>query len=117
MHPSTIRIGVIGYGYWGPNLVRNFAEVRGCQVVAVSDSRAERRALVQSRYPAIDTTGDFHELIADPNVDAVYISTTVLLELGRRGVAPGAPMAPAVPSGMQGQSMRPSAPASSPPNL
>jgi predicted dehydrogenase len=77
MKSSTIRIGVIGYGYWGPNLVRNFAEVRGCQVVSVADSRAERRALVQSRYPAIDTTEDFHELIADPNVDAVAIATPV----------------------------------------
>jgi len=72
-----IKVGVIGYGYWGPNLVRNFAEVRGCQVVSVADSRAERRALVQSRYPAIDTTEDFHELIADPNVDAVAIATPV----------------------------------------
>ena len=42
-----IRVGVIGYGYWGPNLVRNFHEVMDCEVVAVSDTRAERRALVR----------------------------------------------------------------------
>ena len=53
-----IRIGVIGYGYWGPNLVRNFHEVGGCQVVAVSDTRAERRALVEARYPSVKATSD-----------------------------------------------------------
>jgi predicted dehydrogenase len=77
MQPSLIRIGVIGYGYWGPNLVRNFSEAHDCQVVAVSDTRAERRALVQSRYPAVDTVSDYHELLNDPNVDAVAIATPV----------------------------------------
>ncbi len=77
MQPSLIRIGVIGYGYWGPNLVRNFSEARDCQVVAVADTRAERRALVQSRYPAVDTVADYRELLNDPNVDAVAIATPV----------------------------------------
>src|SRR5205085_11532341 len=75
--PSLIRIGVVGYGYWGPNLVRNFSEARDCQVVAVSDTRAERRALVQARYPAVDTAADYRELINDPNVDAIAIATPV----------------------------------------
>jgi len=42
-----IGIGVIGYGYWGPNLVRNFSDVPGCRVVAVSDMRSERLAQLQ----------------------------------------------------------------------
>ena len=46
-----IRVGVIGYGYWGPNLVRNFAEAPGSQVVAVCDLRRERLVLARSRYP------------------------------------------------------------------
>jgi predicted dehydrogenase len=75
--PSLIRIGVVGYGYWGPNLVRNFSETPDCQVVAVADGRAERRALVQARYPAVDTTPDYSELLSDPNVDAVAIATPV----------------------------------------
>jgi predicted dehydrogenase len=74
---SMIRIGVIGYGYWGPNLVRNFAEVRDCQVAAVSDTRLERRALVQARYPAVRTTADYRDLLTDPNIDAVAIATPV----------------------------------------
>jgi len=72
-----IRIGVIGYGYWGPNLVRNFHEVGGCQVVAVSDTRAERRALVEARYPSVRATSDYRDLLTDPRIDAVLIATPV----------------------------------------
>jgi predicted dehydrogenase len=75
--PSRIRVGVVGYGYWGPNLVRNFAEVRDCQVTAVSDMRPERRALVRSRYPAITTAEDYEDLLKDPNIDAIAIATPV----------------------------------------
>jgi len=74
---SKIRVGVVGYGYWGPNLVRNFSEARDCQVVAVSDMRPERRALVESRYPSVVTTDDHRDLLNDPNVDAVAIATPV----------------------------------------
>lgn len=72
-----INIGVIGYGYWGPNLVRNFSEVTGSKVVAVSDLRSERLALPKSRYPTIKTTTDHKKLIADPAIDAVVIATPV----------------------------------------
>jgi len=72
-----VRVGVIGYGYWGPNLVRNFNEVRDCEVVAVSDTRPERRALVEARYPTVLTTADYRDLIANPAIDAVLIATPV----------------------------------------
>jgi predicted dehydrogenase len=72
-----IGIGVIGYGYWGPNLVRNFAEVSGSRVVAVSDMRPERLAQVQARYPAVKTTQAYSDLIADPAVDAIVVATPV----------------------------------------
>ena len=72
-----IRVGVIGYGYWGPNLVRNFHEVGGCQVVAVSDTRAERRALAEARYPSLRATADYRDVITDPRIDAVLIATPV----------------------------------------
>jgi predicted dehydrogenase len=72
-----IGIGVIGYGYWGPNLVRNFSEVPGSRVVAVSDMRSDRLAQVQQRYPAIKGTTDHRELLTDSSIDAVAIATPV----------------------------------------
>lgn len=53
-----VGIGVIGYGSWGPNLVRNFAQVAGARVTAVCDQRAERRALVEQIYLSIRTYAD-----------------------------------------------------------
>jgi predicted dehydrogenase len=72
-----IRIGVIGYGYWGPNLVRNFFETPGAQVVAVSDLRPERLRLAQARHPTIRVTESHRDLIEDPAIDAVVIATPV----------------------------------------
>ena len=68
---------MIGYGYWGPNLVRNCFEAAGAQVACVSDLRADRLERVSSRYPTIKTTQDFRELIDDPSIDAVAIATPV----------------------------------------
>ena len=87
----VIRVGLIGYGYWGPNVVRNFAEVSGAQVWAVSDMSESRLALAHARYPAITTTTDCHELIADPAVDAVVIMTPVSthFELAREALQAG----------------------------
>ncbi len=80
-HPGggakVIRLGVIGYGYWGPNMVRNFSEVDGCEVVAVSDFRDDRVALAKSRCPGIRTTSDTDELIRDDEIDAVVIASPV----------------------------------------
>ncbi len=72
-----IGIGVIGYGYWGPNLVRNFAQVAGARVVSVCDQRAKRRALVEQVYPAAKTYADVAEFLRNPAVDAVAIATPV----------------------------------------
>jgi predicted dehydrogenase len=72
-----IGIGVIGYGYWGPNLVRNFAEAPGAQVIAVSDLNPERLAVVQARHPLVKTTTDYRDLLRDPSIDAVVVSTPV----------------------------------------
>jgi len=72
-----IRVGVIGYGYWGPNLVRNFVEAPQSQVTMVSDVRPERLALVGSRYPGVRTTPEHRELLRSPEVDLVAIATPV----------------------------------------
>ena len=74
---GPVKVGVIGYGYWGPNLVRNLAEVDGFAVTMVSDMSEDRLALAHARYPVIRTTTSCHELIADPDVDAVVIMTPV----------------------------------------
>jgi predicted dehydrogenase len=72
-----IGIGVLGYGYWGPNLVRNFAEVQDARVVGVSDLRADRLELVRQRYPTVETTTDYRDLVSNPRIDAVAIATPV----------------------------------------
>jgi predicted dehydrogenase len=74
---SMIGIGIIGYGYWGPNLVRNFADLPGARIVAVSDLRRDRLATLNTRYPTVRTTTDYRDLLADPAVDAVVIATPV----------------------------------------
>jgi predicted dehydrogenase len=72
-----IKLGVIGYGYWGPNLVRNFSECGVAEVRAVSDLRPERLQQLSSRYPSIRTCADHRELLDDPAIDAVAIATPV----------------------------------------
>ncbi|MEF7616682.1 Gfo/Idh/MocA family oxidoreductase [Aquincola sp. MAHUQ-54] len=72
-----INIGVIGYGYWGPNLVRNFSETPGLRLVAVADLDRARLDPVQRRYPAITTTTDYRDLLRDPAVDAIAVATPV----------------------------------------
>ncbi|MGI5835733.1 MAG: Gfo/Idh/MocA family protein [Chloroflexota bacterium] len=72
-----IGIGVIGYGYWGPNLVRNFVEAPDSRVIAVADLQLDRLAQLQLRHPKIKTSSDYRELLSDPSIDAVAIATPV----------------------------------------
>ncbi len=72
-----IGIGVIGYGYWGPNLVRNFAELSDARVVTVCEMAEDRRNLVSRRYPAVETVLDPRELLQNTAIDAVVIATPV----------------------------------------
>jgi len=72
-----MTLGVIGYGYWGPNLVRNFAELPNAKVGFVSDLRPDRLARVTARYPNVKVSLDHRDLLADPAIDAVVIATPV----------------------------------------
>jgi len=72
-----IGIGIIGYGYWGPNLVRNFTQADGVRVVSVCDQRPARRAQIEAHYPAVKAVADVSEMLANPAIDAVAIATPV----------------------------------------
>jgi predicted dehydrogenase len=73
-----IRMGVIGYGYWGPNIVRNFnSTAGGSHVTMVCDIDEQSLKKMKKAYPNIRVTTDFIELIKDPEVDAVAIVTPV----------------------------------------
>src|SRR5439155_2204232 len=74
---TMIRIGVIGYGYWGPNIVRNLRGVDGCEVATVCDRSPGALARVAQAYPDVATTTDASELMTSPKIDAVAIVTPV----------------------------------------
>src|SRR5712691_5282195 len=67
---AMIRIGVIGYGYWGPNVVRNLRSLEGCAVVAVCDRSPAALTRVAQAYPDLAVTADPSELLLSPKIDA-----------------------------------------------
>ena len=72
---TDLRIGAIGCGYWGPNLIRNFVEAPGAQVIAVSDLQVEPMNRMMQRFPQIEaSTRDYRDMFA-MNLDAVVIAT------------------------------------------
>jgi len=72
-----INVGIIGYGYWGPNLVRNFFGAKNCTVKAVADARPARLEHLSKNFPSIKPFANADELISDPEIDAVIIATPV----------------------------------------
>ncbi|MGB9312012.1 MAG: Gfo/Idh/MocA family oxidoreductase, partial [Candidatus Acidiferrales bacterium] len=74
---NVIKVGVIGYGYWGPNIVRNFHGQEGSRVVAVCDKSAKSLQRARQAFPDMHTTSDCRELLTSPEVDAVAVVTPV----------------------------------------
>lgn len=72
-----INVGVVGCGYWGPNLVRNFSEITESKVVAVADLDEQRLRRIKGRYPSIDITTDYQALLRSADIDAIAIATPV----------------------------------------
>jgi len=70
-----IRIGVIGCGYWGPNLIRNFSHLKGSQVLMCSDLSEDRLTHMRNLYPQIETTTDYKRVLARKEIDAVVVAT------------------------------------------
>src|SRR5688572_23059956 len=72
-----IRIGVIGFGYWGRNIVRNFHGTSQTKVSAICDLSAENLKRAQQLYPQVKIYNDYHELIKSPDIDAIAVVTPV----------------------------------------
>jgi predicted dehydrogenase len=77
MSNGLVGVGVVGYGYWGPNLVRNFASSDSSCVISVSDLDPAKLAASKRLHSDIETTTDFRDLLQDPRIDAVAIATPV----------------------------------------
>lgn len=73
----NINVGLIGFGYWGPNLVRNFSLTDNCQVKMVADFRFDRISNINRLYPGIEITTDPFDIINNNDIDAVIIATPV----------------------------------------
>jgi len=86
-----LKLGVVGYGYWGPNIVRNFANQAGCEVLTVCDKNPKAMAQVRSRHPGVRTTDNADDVTSSPDVDAVAIVTPVSthFELAKRALENG----------------------------
>src|SRR5439155_17530019 len=74
---SSLKIGVIGYGYWGPNVVRNFYNTPNATVVSVCDLNPKALQRVRRTYPMMTLTTDPSDVLTSPDVDAVAIVTPI----------------------------------------
>jgi predicted dehydrogenase len=74
---DVVRFGVIGYGYWGPNVVRNLGQLDGSKVVAVSDKSPAALKRAAKAYPNVTVSEDSADIISSPDVDAVAVVTPV----------------------------------------
>jgi predicted dehydrogenase len=88
---QTIKLGVIGYGYWGPNIVRNFFAASNCEVKLVADPRPQRLELLARNFPSIERTTRVEDVFSSPEIDAVVIATPVFThyELAKKALLEG----------------------------
>jgi predicted dehydrogenase len=86
-----INIGVIGYGYWGPNIVRNFSSLDETRVLCVCDSNQGAMDRVRKSYPHVAVTCDYNDILTSPKVDAVAVVTPVSthFELAKKALENG----------------------------
>jgi predicted dehydrogenase len=83
--------GVVGCGYWGPNLIRNLSSLTECRVKLVCDIDAARLAHMKDVYPEVQTSSRFNELLEDTSIHALVVATPVRLhfEMARKGLQAG----------------------------
>jgi predicted dehydrogenase len=72
-----IRVAVIGCGYWGPNLIRNFFDTPGCRLTTICDLSEDRLLQMQRRHPSVRATTSVEDVLRDPAIDAIAIATPV----------------------------------------
>jgi predicted dehydrogenase len=91
MDDTRVRVALVGYGYWGPNLLRNYMELKSAEVRWVCDRDPQRLALAKTRFPAVVVTQEYDDVLADPDVDAVLIATPISThyELARAALLSG----------------------------
>lgn len=73
----SIKIGVVGAGYWGPNIIRNFQQIPSCDMAICCDQDPKRLTHMSTLYPGIKTTTDYDQLVNDPSLDAIAVCTHV----------------------------------------
>jgi predicted dehydrogenase len=74
---SLVRVGVIGYGYWGPNVVRNLQSLENCQLATICDKNSDSLLRAKRAHPGVDLTTDFSELLTSTQIDAIAVVTPV----------------------------------------
>jgi predicted dehydrogenase len=86
-----IKIAIIGYGYWGPNLVRNFANAKDCKVHTVVDFRTERLDIAKRNHTQINTSNNTDDIFNNNDIDAIVIATPVFthFDLAKRAIENG----------------------------
>lgn len=72
-----VNIAVVGCGYWGPNLVRNFSSISECKMKKVCDTDVERLAYIKRLYSEVETVSEFEQVVGAPEIDAVAVATPV----------------------------------------
>jgi predicted dehydrogenase len=77
MSKQPLRVGVVGLGYWGPNLARNFAAIPGCELAYLCDADAEARERLLPLFPQAVLATEIDELLVDPALDAIVLATPV----------------------------------------
>lgn len=75
--PGKINVGVVGCGYWGPNLIRNFASLHDAKLQAVCDLNVQRLKHIQDLYPSVEGYTDYGRFLSEGNLDAVVVATSV----------------------------------------
>ncbi len=101
---KSLRVGVVGYGYWGPNLVRNFMAESRTTMMAIAEATPHRREAAGKQFPHVRVVADPADLFASPDIDAIAIATPIYthFELAKKALEAGKhvlvekPLAPSV---------------------